>query len=559
MSAAEVPKWLSDTLSAGEASSPHPPRSAKTRRGREVASYDYREHDGTPRYQVVRVEPKRFLQRRPGPGGTWIWNLDGVTPLLYRLPQLAAAPPGSTIYITEGEKDADRLAALGLITTTCSGGAGKWRAEFTRWLSGHKAVVLVDNDDAGRAHARAVARAIKPAAADVKILELPGLPPKGDVSDWLDAGGDQQSLEALVMAAPATPSKDNRAAVPRRFPLIAFNEMRFDNTQRHLVRDLIPRDGVVVLYGAPKCGKTFLAFDLGLHVALGWPYRGRAVCQGPVVYIGLEGARGIRARIEAFRRRRLQEDPGTIPLHVLSTQLNLAAEVDQLITDLSDQLPGGCVAIIIDTLNRSLAGSESSDQDMGAYIKALDRLAAAFQAVVIVVHHSGIDGGRPRGHSSLAGAVDGQIAVRREQDGRIVAKLEQLKDGAEGDEFVSTLEVVDLGVGADGEEITSCVVAHVDKPMIIRVSRGLSPANRRALELLVDAVAREGVVPDANEHLPVGQSCVTVSQWRESCDRGLPVEKDDAKRQAFNRARRKLLEEHLIGNWDQWVWVIGRR
>ena len=79
-----------------------------------VATYDYRDERGGCLYQVVRFEPKGFAQRRPDGNGGWIWNLDGVRQVPYRLPELLAADPDEWVLIVEGEKDADRLAGFGL-------------------------------------------------------------------------------------------------------------------------------------------------------------------------------------------------------------------------------------------------------------------------------------------------------------------------------------------------------------------------------------------------------------------------------------------------------------
>ncbi|WP_165069959.1 DUF3987 domain-containing protein [Paludisphaera rhizosphaerae] len=175
---------------------------AGTRTERTVA-YDYRDAGGNLLYQVVRGPYKRFYQRRPDPtrAGEWINDLEGVAPILYRLPELNSAAPSARVYVAEGEKDSDRLGSLGLVVTTNPMGAGKWKATYNASLEGRDVVVLPDADEVGRSHARAVAESLAGTAASVKILELPGLPHKGDVSDWLDAGGTVDELERLADAA----------------------------------------------------------------------------------------------------------------------------------------------------------------------------------------------------------------------------------------------------------------------------------------------------------------------------------------------------------------------
>src|SRR5690606_9048632 len=116
--------------------------------------------------------------------GKKVWNLDGCRRVLYRLPEiLAAIQEEKTVYVVEGEKDADRLAAIGIPATCNPMGAGKWRDEYSGSLEGADVVILPDNDDAGRRHADAVARSLTGKARRVRVLTLPGLPEKGDVSD----------------------------------------------------------------------------------------------------------------------------------------------------------------------------------------------------------------------------------------------------------------------------------------------------------------------------------------------------------------------------------------
>ena len=115
------------------------------------ATYDYTDEDGKLLYQVVRKPGKHFVQRRPDEKGGWIYNLDGVRRVLYRLPDLLSRPD-ETVFIVEGEKDADRLHRAGLLATTNPGGAGKWKAEYSAILNDRHVVTLPDNDSPGHKH-----------------------------------------------------------------------------------------------------------------------------------------------------------------------------------------------------------------------------------------------------------------------------------------------------------------------------------------------------------------------------------------------------------------------
>ncbi len=161
-------------------------------------TYDYFDADGELLYQVLRYEPRDFRQRRPNGEGGWLWNLRGVKRILYRLPELLAADPDDTVFIVEGEKDADRLTSLGLVATTSPQGAEKWGRVDATPLHGRRVAILGDNDDPGRKHQRQVATDLDGKAAEVRIVHLEGLPKNGDVSDWLDGEYDVEDLKEVV-------------------------------------------------------------------------------------------------------------------------------------------------------------------------------------------------------------------------------------------------------------------------------------------------------------------------------------------------------------------------
>jgi hypothetical protein len=154
-------------------------------RSRIVACYDYCDEDGRLLFQTVRYEPKDFKQRRPDGKGGWIWNLDGVRLVPYRLPELLAASQDTWIFYPEGEGDAEALRSLGLAATTNPLGAGKMRDEYAACFAGRKVAIPEDNDAAGIDDAMIKARALLGNATVVKMLHLPGLPPNGDVRDWI--------------------------------------------------------------------------------------------------------------------------------------------------------------------------------------------------------------------------------------------------------------------------------------------------------------------------------------------------------------------------------------
>lgn len=171
--------------------------------GKVIATYNYKDASGKLLFQICRTADKHFFQRRPGGKGGWVNGLGDVKPVLYKLPELLqAVKRGEKVFIPEGEKDVDNLARLGLAATTSPMGAGKWRDYYSDWLKGANCIILPDNDEPGRKHAEQVARSLHGKAANIKVLELPGLPAKGDVSDWLAAGGTKEELLKLAAEAP---------------------------------------------------------------------------------------------------------------------------------------------------------------------------------------------------------------------------------------------------------------------------------------------------------------------------------------------------------------------
>lgn len=155
------------------------------------ATFDYTDETGKILYQVVRKCGKRFSQRRPDGTGGWTWGLGNAPQVPYRLPKVTAA---DLVAVVEGEKDVHSLERIGWTATCNNGGAGNFKPELARWFVGKHIAVFPDNDEPGRKHALKVAEVLHPVAASVRIVELPGLVEKGDVSDFLFGGGTDSNI-----------------------------------------------------------------------------------------------------------------------------------------------------------------------------------------------------------------------------------------------------------------------------------------------------------------------------------------------------------------------------
>lgn len=165
-------------------------------RSRIITVYSYKDEKDRLCYQQVRFEPKDFRFRQPTEEGGWVWNLKGVSKILYRLSEVIAA---DEVFIVEGEKDVELLRSWGLTATCNPGGAGKWTDEYSKVLTGKKIVVLQDNDEPGRKHAQSVVESVARCASEVRLV--PPFQDAKDVSEWAGKGGTNTQLKKLVERA----------------------------------------------------------------------------------------------------------------------------------------------------------------------------------------------------------------------------------------------------------------------------------------------------------------------------------------------------------------------
>jgi AAA domain-containing protein/bifunctional DNA primase/polymerase-like protein len=358
---------------------------------------------------------------------------------------------------------------------------------------------------------------------------------------------DLQETRAQSAEAPQTEPQQPRGY---RFKLVAFDDMKPGLEQLYLVDELIPVAGLVDIWGKPKCFKSFWTLDLMFHVAMGWEYRDRSVQQGAVIYCAFEGAHGYKKRIEAIRRHYELEDGQHVPLYIMPGQANLIADHKTLVADITGQLNGiKPICVVLDTLNKSLMGSESKDTDMSAYVRAAEAIRDAFKCVVIIVHHCGLDDTRPRGHTALPGAVDAQLAVVRERNA-VTVTVEMMRDGPEETVVTSMVEVIEVGQDHAGKVLTSLVVKPGETPaggnMGIRWTGALTIFRRALCEALSGSEEKlmVGGIPVRAVDLEAVRSefyktCVAHADGTD--------EKQDTRKKRFYRAVERAQVLSLIG------------
>jgi hypothetical protein len=283
------------------------------------------------------------------------------------------------------------------------------------------------------------------------------------------------------------------------------------------------------------------------------------------VYCAFEGGKGFSNRVGAFRKEFLAKHTAQVPFFLLPVRVDLIREHQELIEAIRAQVGEDPPSVVVlDTLNRSLIGSESNDADMAAYIAAADALRGALHCAVIIVHHCGYDQSHPRGHTSLSGADDAEIAVK-EENGVILLQVELMRDGPSGDVIASRLRIVDLGLDKDGTPVTSCVVAPAE-PVEYGASGStnakpacLPKAARTALRALQEALIEAGEEAPASVsgHVSPGVRVVTVELWRKyAYQRGISASDEPrAKQTAFKRASEYLIGAGEVVVWEPYVWT----
>ncbi len=397
----------------------------------EVAAYDYRDQSGSLLYQAVRFEPKDFRVRRPDGNGGFLWNLNGGPRVLYRLPEVLTAKPNQTILILEGEKDCDRVASLGLVATTNVAGAGKWRDDYSEALRGRKVCILPDNDEPGRKHAQQVAASLLGIAESVKVIDLPGLPEKGDVSNWLDAGGTVSELRKLVNNAGPFVGPSESGSKQQKPSLTTFSFTTLDDLLAEpkeeincVVERMLPCGGFSIVAAKPKIGKSTLARNLAVCISIGAPFFARATKQGKVLYLCLEEKRTEVA--DHFRR--MGASGSSIIIHTGATPQDVITALNDAIEAHSPGL------VIIDPLSRFIRVADfSSYGDVTIALEPLIDLArnSKCQTHIMALHHNGKSGDlRENGDALLGstaffGMVDTLITMRKREKVRTVESTQR--------------------------------------------------------------------------------------------------------------------------------------
>lgn len=333
---------------------------------------------------------------------------------------------------------------------------------------------------------------------------------------------------------PAEQLVADHAVHPERFPVIQAAEFAQGKPLGWLIKGVLPRAEVIVLFGESGSGKSFVALDMAMSIARGEPWRGRKAHAGRVAYVAAEGGGGFRKRLDAYARHwsvALTE----VPFGVVHAAPSLLQKQDALDLAKSILASGGADLIVVDTFAQVTAGgNENSGEDVGKALAHCRGLHRATGATVILVHHTGKDKDKgARGWSGLRAAADAELEVVRSPGGRYV-RITKQKDSDDTGEWGFDLTVIPVGEDEDGEVVDSCVVTEAAVPE--RASAGPVRKLGQWERLIVEVVSE----------IALGQSAgiEVKAVVDEALRRSEPPQdgKRDTRRQVLTRAIKRLSE-----------------
>jgi putative DNA primase/helicase len=425
-----------------------------------IAEYPYLDEKGELLFEVVRLEPKSFRQRRLDGQGKWKWNVNGTRRVLYRLPEVLTA---ESVLVCEGEKDCETARKLGLVATCNSGGAGKWKEEYSETLCGKCVCIIADADEVGRKHAQQVAESLYLRAKSVKILELSAAK---DLSEWVENGGTKEVLSDLMSNTPEwrEPKQQNIGFCGLALVMAdEFLKRPSQDEKPWLAKGLLPCSSQTIWQGRPKVGKSHSLLQLAFDLACGLPVFGHFHVERPVrcAYLELEEPEAVtKARYAAMLRAHDGEGPdsndlrfftredlhrlGLLPRELLSTRLK------DFVAALRD---AGSELVVLIALRRFLGSGENlKDSEVAERVNdALDTILSETGAAIVLANHNrkqGADTVEAQGFGStfISARADGTFDLERAQDSLRRVRCEARFNAPE--QFFLHLETV-----GDGEVI----------------------------------------------------------------------------------------------------------
>lgn len=302
---------------------------------------------------------------------------------------------------------------------------------------------------------------------------------------------------------PRDPAKEQR---PPLIPLAEY--IASPRPMPYLIKGVLPAIGLAQLFGDSNVGKSFLAIDMGCHIAMGMDWRGFRVKKTGVVYVAAEGLGGLAARLAAWTQL-LGEIPDCFWIREWPVGLTTPGAAAWVNDDIA-ALPYPVGLVILDTFAGNFGvGSENDASDMAAALIGMKALGHG--RMVMNIHHTGHqDKHRSRGHSSLYAAIDVELmASRPVEDGVVMLSHTKVREGERIQPLAFRLERVDLPwADEDGDPINSAVAVAADMPEISEKAAPLGGKQSSALQVL-----REMYVERQANVGPSGTPRVSLKDW----------------------------------------------
>jgi len=389
-----------------------------------TAQYDYLDTDGRCVYSVLRFEEtgkkKTFrMWHKHTETGEWIQKVKGIKRIPYQLPEIIRA---ETVYIVEGEKDVEALRSIGFTATTSPQGVGSWSEEFSVYFTGKRVIIIPDNDEQGRKHAQDIFKKLLPHTAGIRVVELPNLPEKGDVSDWINAGGTPEELHRIVLMV----SEDTPPTPPFSFATLDIDGLRagrYIATKpgkiQWTLHDSLPQGSLGFIVSNGGVGKSFFLIQIAMSVATHLDCldgifeieeRGKVFA-----ILGEDSQNVIHARTQSIFKNFMTNPPEGVR-HIPTSERQYIAELNRnlfildgvgkdlrlmkeeggnvVTTKVYDDLLAllksvkGLKLVIFDPVSRFYAGSENDNVIATFFCSLLERISNETGATVLISHHT---------------------------------------------------------------------------------------------------------------------------------------------------------------------------
>jgi len=402
------------------------------------------------------------------------------------------------IVICEGEKallGAEKIYEGDCVTW--HGGVNSWEKADWSPIYGREIIIWPDNDDAGKKCARELRDKLRKQKCKVKVVQ----PPESfnDKDDLWDAAerldfNEDNTFESFIDSAPRLNARFTRADA-------LLDQV--DNPD-WLIKDVVEKESLMCIFGAPKSGKSFIAIDMAASIAGAKSFYGNEAFGQPVMYVCGEGQRGVKRRLAAIDQDKYKKLAG-IPLYLSDKafRINDTNDFDALEEEIKEIIleAGDLGMIVIDTFQRNFSGNENSAEDVGNFINKLDMLISKYKCCVCLVHHTGHgNASRGRGSSVMGASLDYEFKVERKDeyvtgftDEQMLVSFEQTlnKDG----QGMAKKDLIfhEVHLNGAGLNLTSGYLKETEHK-IEKKTKGITYAKK----IVLDALEREAYIANKN-------------------------------------------------------------